>query len=166
MKKALLFIVTLCLALLFGAAPTNAVEASRPGAAETSEPTATTKTSRPAAELLASPKCTSSSPGPIRYQLCVRYTCDIDSCAHRASIHLTNTTTSSRTVAYILEWRVDNSDWREDISGSQRLGPGEGVTIISPNTHEVPCGVTVHWRLTVNAGSSSQIIVSAFLPCP
>jgi hypothetical protein len=156
LKKALGFMAIACLAamvVIFSAGTTA-------GAAETSRPPMT-------AELLASPKCSSSSAGPIRYQLCVRYNCDTDSCAHRAYLGLTNTTTGSRTVTYALDWRVNNSDWEEDMRGTVRLGPGEQAAIVSPNTHETACDVTVHWRLTVDYGSgpSSPLYVSAALPC-
>ncbi|WP_367127638.1 hypothetical protein [Saccharothrix sp. HUAS TT1] len=117
----------------------------------------------------ASPKCSgTSSYGPIRYQVCVRYNCDSDSCFHRGYLGVINTATSARTVTWDLDWSRIGLPWYDDDSGAVALAAGEQRTIFSDFTVEtLLCGFTGQRKLTVaySSGTSAPITVEDFMAC-
>ncbi len=130
--------------------------------------------SRPAAAavdvgILASPKCSgTASYGPIRYQVCVRYNCDSNSCFHRGYLGVKNTATSSRTVTWDLDWSLIGAPWRDDDHGVVALAAGQQQTIYSDYSFETsPCGFTGQRMLTVaySSGTSAPITVEDLMAC-
>ncbi|MET1072635.1 MAG: hypothetical protein ABWY11_08325 [Umezawaea sp.] len=117
----------------------------------------------------ASPKCSgTASYGPIRYQVCVRYNCDSNSCFHRGYLGVINTATSTRTVTWDLDWSRIGLPWYNDDSGVVALAAGEQQTILSDYSVETSlCNFTGQRKLTVaySSGTSAPITVEDFMAC-
>ncbi|WP_125694430.1 hypothetical protein [Amycolatopsis sp. WAC 04169] len=162
LRKALGVIVVACAiaaTVAFGAtAATAAPAASRLAATAATD-----------AGIQASPKCSGTeSYGPIRYQVCVRYNCDSNSCFHRGYLGVANTATSARTVTWDLDWSLIGAPWRDDDRGVVTLAAGQQKTIYSRYTYETsPCGFTGQRKLTVaySSGTSAPIAVEDFMAC-
>ncbi len=140
------------------------------GAAEAAD-----EASRPAAAAAfdvgaqASPKCSgTASYGPIRYQVCVQYNCDSNSCFHRGYLGVINTATSTRTVTWDLDWSRVTLPWYDDDNGVVALAAGQQQTIYSYWTVETSlCGFTGQRKLTVaySSGTSAPITVEDLMAC-
>ncbi|MCE7010111.1 hypothetical protein LWC34_46010 [Kibdelosporangium philippinense] len=155
MRKALGFMVIACLAMIFSAGTAGATDTSRPAQADE--------------EVLASSKCSGTAGyGVIRYQVCVRYTCNASACAHQGYLGVINTASSARTVRWNLDWSRIGAPWRDDDSGSVALAAGQQQTIDSDTiVRTEPCGFTGQRLLTVGYGSgtSAPIQVEQFMAC-
>ena len=138
---------------------------STASAVETNRPLAATD-----AGVQASPKCSgTSSYGPFRYQVCVRYNCDSNSCFHRGYIGLINTDDVARGINYNLWWAVTGTPWILEHSDYVRLAPGQQITIYAPQPPflEASCNIWVGRALEIyySSGTSPTIAVSDYMPC-
>jgi len=168
LKKLFGIMVVVCAmatAIAFGAGTAGAAdEASRPVAAAAFDVGDVGDVG-----VQASPKCSgTSSYGPIRYQVCVRYNCDSDSCFHRGYLGVINTATSPRTVTWDLDWSRVGLPWYDDDNGVVALAAGQQQTILSDFTVETSlCGFTGQRKLTVaySSGTSAPITVDELMAC-
>ncbi|WP_370961565.1 hypothetical protein [Amycolatopsis sp. cg9] len=153
MKRTL---VALCLgmaAIVGTAFNASAAAAESVAASSSSSPRADSS------EMMSSPKCSGTSGyGVIRYQVCFRYNCDSDSCNVLGYLGLINTATTTRTVMWDLDHRLQTTGpLKHDDEGFATLAAGEQRTIYSGNPQVSPiCGGHVQWveYLVVKYGSA------------
>jgi hypothetical protein len=121
------------------------------------------------ATILSSPKCSSTeSWGKIKYQACMRYNCDANSCFLHAYGGLINTATGPRTVNWELRIGDNGRPTSLDDDGTVTIAAGAQRTIESENTHTTACDFTATVELYVqydSAGRSPAASVSEFLAC-